>query len=183
MVHASAFCIVHVVETGSGFVLTYVLLVFFSTLRPRSVSDEIGWRNQFYYIISFAQKAQVQKQLLRDQQDEQFRLDRRAWDEAGMQALSRYEPRRVEGQEERRLAKFREDERERALCDQEVRGGLVERRDRASKAMARIDRGRPRLTPTEVAGRRAIWSEQELVRFNRSRVFGRGIKHNCNKNQ
>ncbi len=84
-----------------------------------------------------AQRAQEQKQLLRDQQDERRRLDRQARDNAGMRAILRYETRKAQEQaqrrvfaiqeearkaqetEERRLAKLRERERKQALRDQQ----------------------------------------------------------------
>jgi hypothetical protein len=62
-----------------------------------------------------AQRAREQKQLLRDQQDKQRRLDLQARDEAGMQALSRYEAaaraRKAQEAEERRLGRLTERER------------------------------------------------------------------------
>jgi hypothetical protein len=50
-----------------------------------------------------AQRAREQKQLLREQQDEQRRLDRQARDEAGIRALLRYEARKAQEQEQRRV--------------------------------------------------------------------------------
>ncbi|KAH8800697.1 hypothetical protein F5884DRAFT_534125 [Xylogone sp. PMI_703] len=74
------------------------------------------------------------KQLLRDQQDQQRRLDRQARDEACMQALLRYEAatkaKKAQEAEECRLAKVKEREQQWALRDQQTRQRRIEKEGR-----------------------------------------------------
>ena len=62
-----------------------------------------------------SQRAREQKQMLRDQEDQQRRLDRQARDEAGMQALLRFQSANTEKRTrelEERLTKLRKPELE-----------------------------------------------------------------------
>lgn len=147
---AAAFCVIEATETGSSF----------SFVRPRDVSDgrffapRAGTANsgsvpgpsnttQTKRALQAEERKlaklreSVQKQALRDQQDEQRRRDRQARDESAAQALLLYEAREAQESEERRtivvqqqatetreaeerkIARLREREQKQALRDQQ----------------------------------------------------------------